>query len=48
MRTLGNSLWLVLAGFWLAIGYVIAGLLAFVLIVTIPSVSASIRLVWRR
>ena len=36
MRTIGNVLWLVLAGIWLAIGYVLAGILAFVLIVTIP------------
>jgi uncharacterized membrane protein YccF (DUF307 family) len=33
---IGNILWLVLAGLWLTIGYVLAGLLAFVLIVTIP------------
>ena len=32
MRVIGNILWLVLAGLWLAIGYVLAGLLAFVLI----------------
>lgn len=44
MRTIGNILWLVLAGFWLAIGYVLAGLLAFVLIVTIPFGIASFRL----
>ncbi|HWL97830.1 MAG TPA: YccF domain-containing protein [Nocardioidaceae bacterium] len=44
MRTVGNILWLVLAGFWLAIGYVLAGLLAFVLIVTIPFGIASFRL----
>ena len=25
MRTIGNIIWLVLAGFWLAIGYAIAG-----------------------
>ena len=37
-------LWLVLAGWWLALGYVIAGLLAFVLIVTIPFGIASLRL----
>jgi uncharacterized membrane protein YccF (DUF307 family) len=36
MRTLGNILWLVLAGWWLALGYVLAGLVACVLIVTIP------------
>jgi uncharacterized membrane protein YccF (DUF307 family) len=44
MRVIGNILWLVLAGFWLALGYVLAGLLAFVLIVTIPFGIASFRL----
>lgn len=60
MRTLGNILWFLLAGLWLAIGYVVAGLLAFVLIVTIPFGIAAFRLagfviwpfgrtvVWRR
>ena len=36
MRTLGNILWLVLAGIWLAIGYVIAGIVNCVAIITIP------------
>ncbi|HEX6166552.1 MAG TPA: YccF domain-containing protein [Acidimicrobiales bacterium] len=36
MRTIGNILWLVLAGVWLAVGYVIAGIIMCVLIVTIP------------
>lgn len=36
MRTLGNILWLVLAGVWLAIGYVVAGIVMCILIVTIP------------
>ena len=44
MRVIGNILWFVLAGLWLAIGYVLAGLLAFVLIVTIPFGIASFRL----
>jgi uncharacterized membrane protein YccF (DUF307 family) len=44
MRTLGNILWFLLAGLWLAIGYAIAGLVAFVLIVTIPFGIASFRL----
>jgi uncharacterized membrane protein YccF (DUF307 family) len=44
MRTIGNILWFILAGVWLAIGYVIAGILAFVLIVTIPFGIASFRL----
>ncbi len=36
MRTLGNLLWLVLAGVWLAIGYVIAGIINCIFIITIP------------
>lgn len=36
MRTIGNILWLVLAGFWLAVGYAFAGLLLFVTIIGIP------------
>lgn len=44
MRTLGNILWFLLAGLWLAIGYVVAGLVAFVLIITIPFGIASFRL----
>jgi len=44
MRTLGNILWLVLAGWWLALAYAVAGLIAFVLIITIPFGFASFRL----
>ena len=44
MRTVGNIIWLVLAGFWLAIGYVAAGVLACILIVTIPFGIASFRI----
>jgi uncharacterized membrane protein YccF (DUF307 family) len=44
VRTFGNIIWLLLAGLWLAIGYVIAGVLAFILIVTIPFGIASFRL----
>lgn len=36
MRTLGNILWLVLAGFWMSIAYVIAGILNFIIIIGIP------------
>lgn len=36
MRTIGNILWLVLAGFWLALGYAFAGLLLFVTVIGIP------------
>ena len=44
MRTIGNVLWFLLAGLWLAIGYVLAGLVAFVLIVPIPFGIAAFRL----
>ena len=36
MRTIGNILWLVLAGWWLALAYVVAGVVMCILIVTIP------------
>lgn len=36
MRTLLNIVWVVFAGFWLALGYLLAGLICCVLIVTIP------------
>lgn len=36
MRTLGNVLWLALAGIWLAIGYVVAGILNCIFVITIP------------
>src|SRR3954451_15248822 len=44
MRTILNLIWLVLAGFWLAVGYVVAGLICCVLIVTIPFGIASFRM----
>ena len=44
MRTLLNILWLVLAGFWLAIGYVIAGVINCIFIITIPFGIASFRM----
>jgi uncharacterized membrane protein YccF (DUF307 family) len=44
MRTLLNLIWLVLAGFWLAVGYAVAGLLCCVLIVTIPFGIAAFRI----
>jgi uncharacterized membrane protein YccF (DUF307 family) len=36
MTLIGNILWLILCGFWMAILYGIAGLLGLILIVTIP------------
>lgn len=44
MKTLGNILWLVLAGWWLALGYVVAGVVNFIFIITIPFGIASFRL----
>jgi uncharacterized membrane protein YccF (DUF307 family) len=44
MRTVGNVLWLILAGWWLALGYVLAGIVAFILIITIPFGIAAFRL----
>ena len=36
LRTLMNIIWLVLSGIWLALGYAIAGIVMFILIITIP------------
>ncbi len=44
MRLLLNLIWLVLCGFWMAIGYALAGIVACVLIVTIPFGIASFRI----
>jgi uncharacterized membrane protein YccF (DUF307 family) len=39
-----NVIWLVLCGLWMAIAYVIAGLVCFILIITIPFGIASFRI----
>jgi uncharacterized membrane protein YccF (DUF307 family) len=44
MRTLLNIIWLLLCGIWLALGYVLAGIICCVLIVTIPFGLASFRI----
>ncbi|MGH3911205.1 MAG: YccF domain-containing protein, partial [Pseudonocardiaceae bacterium] len=44
MRTVGNVLWLLLAGLALAIGYALAGIVSCLLIITIPFGIASFRL----
>jgi uncharacterized membrane protein YccF (DUF307 family) len=44
MRLLLNIIWLVLAGFWLAIGYAVAALFCFILIITIPFGVAALRI----
>ncbi|QWC85086.1 YccF domain-containing protein [Nocardioidaceae bacterium] len=44
MRLLLNVIWLVFGGLWMALGYLLAGFLACVLIVTIPFGIASFRI----
>lgn len=44
MRLVLNIVWLIFAGLWLAIGYALAGILMFILIITIPFGFASFRL----
>ncbi|WP_132992725.1 YccF domain-containing protein [Gordonia zhaorongruii] len=44
MRILLNVLWLVLCGFWMALGYVVAGVICCILIITIPFGIASFRM----
>jgi uncharacterized membrane protein YccF (DUF307 family) len=44
VKTLLNLIWLVLAGLWLALGYVLAGIVCCILIVTIPFGIASFRM----
>lgn len=44
VRTLLNIIWLVLSGFWLFLGYVLAGIVLCVLIITIPWGIASFRI----
>jgi uncharacterized membrane protein YccF (DUF307 family) len=44
VNTILNVLWLVLCGIWLAIGYLVAGVVMCLLIITIPFGIASFRL----
>ncbi|MBD0862947.1 YccF domain-containing protein [Gordonia sp. zg691] len=44
MKTILNIIWLVLCGLWMAIGYVIAGIICCILIITIPFGIASFRM----
>ncbi len=44
MRLILNVIWLVFGGLWLALGYLLAALICFVLIVTIPFGFASLRI----
>jgi uncharacterized membrane protein YccF (DUF307 family) len=36
LNTIGNILWLIFVGIWLAIAFVVAGIIMFILIITIP------------
>jgi uncharacterized membrane protein YccF (DUF307 family) len=44
MRLILNVIWLVFGGLWLALGYVVAALVCFLLIVTIPFGFAALRI----
>ena len=44
MKTLLNIIWLVLSGFWLFLGYTLAGIICCILIITIPWGLASFRI----
>ena len=44
MRLVLNVIWLIFGGLWLALGYLLAALICFVLIITIPFGIASLRI----
>jgi uncharacterized membrane protein YccF (DUF307 family) len=44
VRVILNVIWFVLAGLWMAIGYAIAALIMFILIITIPFGVAALRI----
>ncbi|GAA3948508.1 YccF domain-containing protein [Gordonia caeni] len=44
MKTILNILWLLLCGLWMALGYVVAGIICCILIITIPFGIASFRM----
>src|SRR5271157_5793512 len=44
MRLILNIIWLVFGGLWLALGYLLAALVCFVLIITIPFGFAALRI----
>ena|ERR1700744_78753 len=44
MRLLLNVIWLIFGGVWLALGYLLAALICFLLIITIPFGFASLRI----
>ena len=44
MRLILNIVWLVFGGLWLALGYFVAGIICFILIITIPFGFAALRI----
>jgi uncharacterized membrane protein YccF (DUF307 family) len=44
VKTILNLIWLVLSGFWLAVAYVVAGVICCILIITIPFGIAAFRI----
>jgi uncharacterized membrane protein YccF (DUF307 family) len=44
VRLILNVIWLVLAGFWMALGYALAAVIMFILIITIPFGVAALRI----
>src|ERR1700726_4467894 len=44
MRLILNVIWLVFGGLWMAVGYLVAALISFLLIITIPFGFASLRI----
>ena len=44
MRLILNLIWLILCGWWMAIAYVLAGIICAILIITIPFAIASFRI----
>src|SRR5215207_4194803 len=44
MRLILNIIWFVLCGLWMAIGYTVAALICFILIITIPFGVAALRI----
>jgi len=44
VKTLLNIIWLVFSGFWLFLGYALAGVICCILIITIPWGIASFRM----
>ncbi len=44
MRFILNVIWLVLCGFWMAVGYLLAALVMFILIITIPFALQAVKL----